>query len=220
MRKMTFGSYDTQLHGPWTLAQLELTPAQHRQLFVEVPGRDGELDLSTVLTDGSPRYGNRVLTAILERSDGSRETREAAITDMINQLDGWRMDIELPDDPAHYMTGRVSVARNYNDLAHAAVTVTATVDPWKYSKHETVHRVTATTEEKAFRLTNGGRRAVVPTIEITGSEANVLLKYEATSWALNAGTHQIPDLVIPPGGIEIRFSGSGVVSFTYREASL
>lgn len=220
MRKIIFGTYDTQLNGPWTLAQLELTPAQHRQMYVEVPGRDGELDLSTVLTDGSPRYGNRVLTAVLERSDLSRMGREAAIEAMINQLDGWRMDIQLPDDPTHYMTGRVSVTRNYNDLAHAAVTVTATVDPWRYNLHETVHRVTAGEEEKAFRLTNTGRRAVVPTIEITGTEANVLLKYEATSWALNAGTHQIPDLVIPSGGIEIRFSGSGIVSFTYREASL
>lgn len=220
MRKMVFGTYDTVLHGPWTLASWELSPALHRTQFVEVPGRDGELDLSTVLTDGSPRYGNRVLEAVLERSDLSRQAREAAISDMINQLDGLHMQIRIPDDELHYLQGRVSVARNYNDLAHAAVTVTATVDPWRYSINETVYRLTAESGARTVRLTNVGRRAVVPTIEVIGDTASVLLTYEGHSWALGPGKHQLPDLVIPNGGLEIGFSGSGVVSFTYREAIL
>ena len=72
-RKIIFGSYDTDINGPWTLAGWELAAAAYRSQFVEVPGRDGDLDMSTVLTDGAPRYGSRNLTVTLERSDGTVE---------------------------------------------------------------------------------------------------------------------------------------------------
>lgn len=220
MRKLIIGSYDTILNGPWTMSSLELSPAEHRTQFVEVPGRDGELDLSTALTDGAPRYGNRTLTATFERSDGTRLEREAAINTMVNWLDGWRMDIVLPDDDLHYLTGRVHVAKNYNDPAHAMVTVTAVCDPWRYNKHETVLSVTAGADPVDIRLTNEGRRTVVPVVEITGDGANVLLVYGAYSWALGPGVYQLPDLSVPQGGIVVRYSGTGAVRFTYREAVL
>lgn len=220
MRKLIIGSYDTILNGPWTMSSLEFSPAEHRTQFVEVPGRDGELDLSTALTDGAPRYGNRTLTATFERSDGTRMEREAAINTMVNWLDGWRMDIVLPDDDLHYITGRVHVAKNYNDPAHAMVTVTAVCDPWRYNNHETVLSVTAGADPVDVRLTNTGRRTVVPTVEITGDGANVLLVYGAYSWALGTGVYQLPDLAVPQGGIVVTYSGTGAVSFTYREAVL
>lgn len=219
-RKIILGTYDTLINGPWTLAAWELSPAEFRTQFVEVPGRDGELDLSTALTDGAPRYSNRTLVATLERSDGTRLDREAAINTMVNWLDGWRMDIRLPDDDAHYLTGRVHVAKLYSDPAHAAVEVTAVCDPWRYNNHETIVRVTAATEAQEVRLTNSGRRSVVPVIEIAGDSASVNLVYGAFSWALGAGIYQLPDIVVPQGGLLVSYSGTGEVSFTYREAVL
>jgi len=219
-RKIIFGSYDTILNGPWTLASWSLSAAEYRTQFVEVPGRDGDLDLSTALTDGAPRYGSRTLTVTLERSDGTRLDREAAINTMVNWLDGWRMDIRLPDDEAHYITGRVHVVKEYNDPAHAAVTVTAVCDPWRYANYETVLRLTAAEEEQTAMLTNNGRRTVVPVLQITGEGASVLLKFGTASWALGAGTYQLPDLVLPQGGASVTYSGTGDLSFTYREALL
>lgn len=219
-RKLILGTYDTDQNGPWTLSAWQLSAAQYRSQVVSVPGRDGDLDLSTALTDGSPRYGNRTLTATLERSDGTRLEREVAINTMVNWLDGWRVDIRLPDDGAHYLTGRIHVAKEYNDMAHAAVTVTAVCDPWRYSNHETVHALTAGADALEARLTNSGRRTVVPTIQITGEGASINLVYGGLSWVLSAGTYQLPDLVVPQGGISVTYSGVGVISFTYREAVL
>ncbi len=219
-RKIIFGSYDTIINGPWTLTGLELTPAEHRTQFVEVPGRDGELDLSTALTDGVPRYGNRTLTATFERSDGTRLDREAAINTMVNWLDGWRMDIRLPDDELHYLTGRVHVAKEYNDPAHAAVTVTAICDPWRYHINETVLSMTAETEAQPTRLVNAGRKTVVPVLQISGDAASVNLVAGAYSWALGPGIYQLPDLSVPQGGLDITYSGSGELRFSYREAVL
>lgn len=219
-RKIIFGTYDTLLHGPWTLASWSLTPAPLRQQLVTVPGRDGDLDLSTALTDGVPSYGSRILSATFERSDGTRLSREDAINTMINWLDGWRMDIRVPDDELHYLTGRVSVTRNYNDPAHASVTVTATCDPWRFNNHETVVARTVTTAEQTVRLTNSGRLAVIPVVQITGDAAMVLLVHGSYSWALGPGSYQLPDIVVPQGGLDILCSGTGSISFTYREAVL
>lgn len=219
-RKMIFGSYDTVLNGPWTLTSWSLTPATYRTQFVQIPGRDGDLDLSTALTDGAPRYGSRTLTATFERSDGTRLEREAAINTMVNWLDGWRMDIRLPDDEAHYLSGRVSVAKVYNDEAHASVTVTAVCDPWRFSNYETVINLTAGETAQTVLLPNSGRRTVVPVLNITGEGASVNLVFGANSWVLSAGIYQLPDLVLPQGSIEITYSGTGSLIFTYREAVL
>jgi phage-related protein len=220
-RKIIFGDYDTAVNGPWTLTEWELSPAALKQNFVEVPGRDGDLDLSTALTDGRPVYGSRTLVATFECSEGTREDRELLITTMVNWLDGWRLDIVLPDDEVHYMTGRVSVARNYNDPAHASVTVTAICDPWRYAVAETVLTRTAASAVQTVNLINAGRRAVVPLLEITAAEgATVLLTFGTASWALSAGTYKLPDMFLQSGNNMLSYSGAGALTVTYREAIL
>lgn len=218
-RKILFGTYDTAEQG-WTLTGWQLTVPEYKSNFVVVPGRDGDLDTSTALTDGVPKYGNRDLTVTLECSDGTRLERDQLISTMVNWLDGWRMDIRLPDDDAHYLTGRVSVRPEYSDMAHAAVTVTVACDPWRYSDLETVLTMTAGESVLPGHLTNNGRRTVVPVLTISGDNAQVLLVYDTYSWALGAGTYQLPDLVVPQGGVAIEYSGTGILTFTYREAIL
>ena len=217
-RSMTFGSYFTYATGLWTLTGWELSAATYKPNLVEIPGSSEPLDLSTALTDGEPTYSSRTLEATFESSEGTRLAREARISQMVNALDGYRMNIILPDDPDHYITGRVSVQRLYNDEAHASVKVTAVCDPWKYSKDETVVMLQATTEEQTAVLINLGRRGVVPLLEII--EGEVLLVYGAASWALGVGTYELPDIYLKYGEHAVTYSGTGTFKFTYREAIL
>lgn len=219
-RRIIFGTYDTAVEGPWTLTSWSLSEPTYKSNFVAVPGRDGDLDLSTALTDGEPRYSNRTLTATFECSEGTRLDREDIINTMVNWLDGWRMDIILPDDDEHYITGRVRVKREYNDPAHAAVTVTAACDPWRYSDMESIVKLTAAETAQTAALNNAGRKTVVPLLVIAGEGAAVTLVYGVSSWTLSAGTYQLPDLVLPSGGASLVYSGTGTISLKYREASL
>ncbi|MBR5862293.1 MAG: hypothetical protein IKZ08_03090 [Bacteroidales bacterium] len=219
-RKMLFGSYDTALNGLWTLTEWELTDPEYKQNFLDIPGRNGPLDLSAVLTNGEPVYGARTLTAVFESSEGTRLERKSRIDNMVNWLTGWRMDIELPDDTQHYITGRVQVQRLYNDMAHGSVQVTAVCDPWRYNKAETVVELTAKANTQTATLVNHGRRTVVPLLTIAGDEAEVLLVFGASSWALGPGTYQLPDIELKQGSAELTYSGSGTLTFTYREAVL
>ena len=214
---MRLGTYDTASHG-WTLTDWKLGAAEQKTTYIEKPNGDGSWDLTTALSDGIIKYKDRPLTACFECSEGTRMEREATIRQMINELDGLKVEIVLPDDDYHYIVGRLHVVREYNDLAHAAVTVTATCEPWKYANVETVVALTASATKQRVTLYNGGRRAVVPLIKVTGS--SVLLEYGAASQAMPAGDYKWPNLLLTPGSLSLTYSGSGTVTFTYREAVL
>lgn len=219
-RKLVIGKYDTHFTDPWVLTALSLTDPDLQQNFQEIPGRDGPLDLSTVLTDGEPRYGSRILTATLETSEGTRQDRLECISKLVNMVDGQRLNIRHPDYSAYYLTGRVKVREEYNGRSYAQVSVTATCDPWLYSTSERVYTVTAAEEPQTLMLANNGRRSVVPQVTITGEKASFRIECGDVSLAMSEGTYKLPDLLLSAGNTVITYSGSGTAKLTYREAVL
>lgn len=221
-RRIIIGTYDTAAEGLWTLTGWALGRAVAQENYVDVPGHSGPLDLSTALTDGEPYYGSREFVATLESSEGTRLEREQRISAMINKLDGWRQNIVLPDDPLHYITGRVRVEKLYNDPAHASVQITATCDPWRYNAAETVVGLVATEAEQTVALINNGRCSVVPVITVTGGDVNLRFNTgaEEMSWALSPGQYILGDIYLRSGSAPLTYSGTGQITLTYREAVL
>ena len=221
-RTIVIGTYDTARDGLWTLSALALEKAVAHENYTDVPGHSGPLDLSTVLTDGEPYYEGRQFEAVLESSEGTRLERERRIDQMVNQLDGWRFNIILPDDPLHYINGRVSVEKLYNDPAHASVRITATCDPWRYNNSETVVGLIATTAEQTASLINTGRLSVVPNITVTGGEVRLVFRAngEERTWALSPGEYVLSDIYLKNGSAPLRYSGAGQITLRYREAVL
>lgn len=224
-RKIIIGTYDTALEGLWTLSAWSFSKAVANEEYANVPGHNGPLDLSTALTDGEPYYGSREFEATLESSEGTRLEREERINNMINRLDGLRFNIILPDDPTHYINGRVRVEKVYNTPAHASVLVTATCDPWRYSNSETVVGLIATSTEQTVSLINNGRRSVVPTVKVVGGSAT--LKFNTRegvqTWTLSPREYKpsdLPDLYLKTGSAPLTYSGAATVTLTYREAVL
>lgn len=215
-RRILFGDYNTAVHG-WTLTGWTFSAAEEKTNFKDKVGGDGSWDLSTALTDGIPRYKDRKLTATFECSEGTRMGREAVIKHMINRLDGMREDIYLPDDIDHHINGKIHVARGYNDLVHAAVTVTAICGPWKHANLEKVMTLTATETPQTVRLINEGRRVVVPTLKVEGT---VNMEYDDTTVEITAGEYQWPKLQLTPGHHFLTYSGAGQIVISYREAVL
>lgn len=221
-RTIVIGTYDTARDGLWVLSSLSLQKATAYESYTDVPGHSGPLDLSTVLTDGEPFYESRQLEVVLESSEGTRMEREERINQMVNQLDGWRFHITLPDDPLHYLDGRVGVEKLYNDPAHASVRITATCDPWRYSNAPTVVGLVASSTEQTAYLVNTGRLSVVPTITVTGGEVRLVFhtREQELSWALSPGEYILSDIYLKTGSSPLRYSGSGKATLSYREAVL
>lgn len=215
-RQLILGDYHTASHS-WTLASCKITKAQQVQTFVDIPGRYAPLDLSTSLTDGQPYYGTALLDARLESSEGARDARTARIDDLVHRIDGKSLHIVHPDHPDHYLVGRVQLQPEYNDLAHCAVLVSATCEPWLYKAEETVSSGAVTDNEAKHWLSNDGRLVVVPTVEVDGE---VTLVFGENTTTLTTGTYMLPWLELTPGEHSITISGDGTVTFTYREAVL
>lgn len=216
-RKAVIGNYDTAAKG-WTLCAYALDPPAWRENLVEVPGMDGALDLSPY-PSGEVAYSPRTLSITLERSDGTRASREAAIDAMVNALDGKSLKITLPDGVDHYVWGRVRVARQYSNLAHAQVIVSATCDPWRRKAAPTVISGTVPVSGTlALNLPNE-RRPVVPSIQVS---AAATITFGGKDIAVGAGTHRSLDIRLVAGNnaITIAATAGTTVSVTYQEASL
>lgn len=227
MQKRTtiLGSYNTAEHG-WTLTGWVLSDPEQKTNYVERTGGDGSWDLSTAQTDGIPRYKNRTLTVTLEHSKGTREDREVLINEMVNTLDGLEWKIVPPDRPDYYLFGRLHVAVNYSDKAHAMVTVTGNVEPWLYSARETIVELTApitiSTETTNFSLWNRGRKVVTPLLTVNGVAR---LTFKGVHTSLTTGSYKWPALQLAPGENILNYTGStgGInetLTLTYREAVL
>lgn len=224
-RSVTIGEYKTADYG-WTLGPWKLSDPEQKTNYVEKTGGDGTWDLSTVMTSGIPRYNDRTLTIPLELSEGTREDREEIINEMVNQLDGLKWNIVLPDRPDYYLVGRVHVAVEYSDLAHAKVVITGIVEPWLYKARETIVELkasaTSSTETATFYLWNHGRKVVTPRLDVVGTAR---LTFAGAATSLDTGTWTWPALQLQPGENVLIYTGSygGVnetLTLTYREAVL
>lgn len=191
--------YDTgaSVH-PWTLSEYKVTHPQVQTSYVTVPGRaDGPIDVSTVLTDGIPVYGQRRMEAVIECSDVERDQRNARVSEIIRYLDGYVMDIFGPDDISgttrKFLHGRVTVEPLYSDLSHTAVKLTAVCEPWMY----TYSRIQLSSSTGLLNARVSGRRAVEPTITMADSGR---LKVGDEYWITSAGVPIVPPgLILIPG---------------------
>lgn len=219
-RGFILGDYDTAAEG-WTLREWSFPEPEPVSSYVTVPGRSaGPLDMSTALTNGDPRYGSRPLTLRLECSDGTRLERDAIIDDMVNRLNGHRVEIISPDDRTRYAVGRLTVRKDYSDMAHASVTVTGTCEPWRYNKEQTVLEVEMLGDTRTVVLGNSGRRIISPEVSVTGYGATIRLLCGEYAWEMGEGTHHLSGFTLPQGNTLLTLTGTGVVAFAYREAIL
>lgn len=228
-RKIIFGAYDTAVNGLWTLTEWSLSEATPKTTMVDIPGRlDGPIDFTEALT-GDVEYNTRTLKVKLESSEGTRLERRARIEQMFNQLHGRRCKIWLPDDADHYLSGRLTIKEEYNDPAHAAVTVTATCEPWRYENEETVIKLERQDRYAEAVLVNNGRRPIYPVITVGLQLLIKLSDADPTSggpaYKFSAGAYTIPEFNLGAGE-EYRFyyvviDAEGKESYiTYRKAVL
>ena len=216
-RKFIFGDYDTAIDGLWTLSAWSLGEAKPLENLVDIPGRiDGPIDLTEAGT-GDVMYSTRALSVTLESSEGTRADREERIRRMVNTLHGRRAKIWTPDDPEHYLSGRLTIKKNYSDLAHASVTITSTCAPWRYDNEETVVTVELADESQEVELQNT-RRPVFPELRVQGE---LTMVDKDTTYKLSEGIYLLPALELKSGETRVlEVSGTGSISFSYRKAVL
>lgn len=198
------------------LTAKDVTPPEPKTNYVELDGMSGTLDLSESLT-GEITYEDRTVAATFWTCEGSYKDRERLLQKIVTSLHGKKIKIVEPDDPTHYFYGRVTVKSRKNTLAYAEYSIEAICEPWRYALEDTVRTVEVSGDTVSVVINNNGVKTICPDITVTGS---VEISYNGAATTLTEGSYKITDIRLYQGSNIVGVSGTGTVTFTYREADL
>lgn len=198
------------------LTAKDVTPPEPKTNYVELDGMSGTLDLSESLT-GEITYKDRTVTATFWTCEGSYKDRERLLQKIVASVHGKKIPLIEPDDPNHYFYGRVKVKSRKNTSAYAEYTIEAICEPWRYAIEDTVRTVEVNANTASVVIHNNGVKTVCPVITVTGS---IRINHNGVATTLTDGSYKITDVRLYQGVNVIEVSGTGSVTFTYKEADL
>ena len=181
--------------------------------FVEIPGRDGTLDLSEAF--GTVRYADRIIPLTLY----ARAPFDTLISAFAADVHGRRMNVIFDRDPTFYYDARVTLEDVERHAGYCELSLECRAKPYKLEHFETAITVLPT-GSATVTLTNT-RMPVVPTIAVS-AEMTLVFAIAGVSYSISlaAGSHVMPSLVLMEGDTEVEITGTGSITFTYRKGAL
>lgn len=217
-RCFLFGNYNTW--NDWGLiltGKTDLEPPVVKTNYVAIEGMSGSLDLTESLS-GEPTYEDRSFSASFCACDSSDEERHALISTITSAIHGRKMKIMEPDDPNHYLYGRVAVRDVNHTVSYSDFAVEMRCDPWRYANAETEQTIPVNSNAPVdVRIFNNGRKTVCPDIEVSGQ---VTFTCCGVTSSATDGKYKVSTFKLYQGENVIQVSGSGTLTLTYREAVL
>ena len=190
----------------------EIGAPEIQSYLVEVPGRNGLLNLTKGLT-GGVTYKNRSLK-FQYLGTGSREDL-LEVADLFNTYHGETVKIIDDDTPDYYYEGEVSVDTTWNNTL-LTIVLEVNANPFRENLEFTTVSTALSTDSKDIVITNSGVR-VSPTVEVIDT-AKIMIGNN--TYTLNTGKYVINDLELKTGSNTLTVSGSGVLTIQYREAKI
>lgn len=216
-------------------------PPEPKTKFIDIPGADGQLDLSTVLT-GDIAYGPRTgsIEFIVDNgqlSDYRADTWYDLYSEIMAYLHGRYMKASLEDDQSYYYEGRFTVNQWKSDPQNSKVTIDYTLSPYKYeaigSLEDWIWDIfnfeTGIIREYKDLKVNGsltfvivGRRmSASPTFIVNSSDGKGMkVKFNGTTYNLPDGTSRVVNIRTVEGDNTLEFTGNGTISIDYRGGCL
>ncbi len=233
---ITFGNKNTW--DDWFLipsSRPVFNPPEAKTLFLEIPGADGVIDLSTALT-GDVRYGSRTGSLEFIVDNGHKEWFEL-YSDIADYLHGQKMKAILEDDPSYYYEGRFTVNEWKSDKLHSLITIDYVVDPYKLELFSGIENwlwdsfnfeTGIIREYKNLSVDGtlnfyieGSRKPIVPTFIVSSSNGKgITVVYNGTSYPLKDGENRVINIKLGQGTQLLTFKGNGNVSINYRGGRL
>lgn len=190
-----------------------LSPPEPKTTTVEIPGRDGVLDLTESLI-GDVSYNNRSMSFTFLIVD--LEQFEVVKTQVSNALHGRKFNFEMTMDPGYTYTGRFKI-KSYTHMAtwsHGIcgyIEVEIDAEPYKLKSHY-VYNLNAT-GGAMFNL-ESGRKKVHPIVEIS---APARIRFKDVVYRIGAGRFQLNDILFEEGINEIYINSYELFNLRWDE---
>lgn len=191
--------------------------------FVDIPGGNGSLDLTTVLTD-YPTYENRTGSLdfiVIEDPKRTIKSWTERITDISTYLNKQPMTAILSDDPDYIYKGRFYTTNWDNGDQYSTLTIDYNIQPFKYQKTPFTHTVTGSGTETLNTSDIEVQEIVFDEFVVSGSDSYRCSIDGGMNWIrLRDGSNRIPAIRTYNGSGQIVFTGTGDVSIKYRGGKL
>ena len=175
---------------------------------VDVPGRDGELDLSEFLT-GSIHYSNRPLSFKFV-TDGSRERILTVINEMM-MFHEQQAEI-IPDDYLDsYFKGRISISHKDNGR-YVEFEMNVDAEPFRMARKKSSFSYDTSSSKECLILNNG--LSVIPMVTTTET-VTVIRNGQRVS--ISAGSYIDDFFKLEHGVNQFTFEGNATVTFEFTE---
>lgn len=213
MKGVKFDDFHTYLDFGLLLSEKTIGSPSAKTESINVPGADGELDLTEYF--GYVNYKNRKLSFTFKTIAPMNEFLNVYST-VQNALNGKKMKIILDDDPYFYYVGRVQVNEWKSDGRVGTIVIDCNCEPYKYKLNKTI--ITDSIVSSAAIIYDNLRKPTVPTIKTT---AAMTVVFGTVTTVLNsAGEYTIPEIIFREGKNTITYTGTGMVTLEYQEGGL
>lgn len=212
------------------LAGLYVSFPEAKTVFQEVPFSSNVIDQTELR--GDVYYNRREMTLTFDFI-GDNALTASKISGLANFLHGQNMKIVDTEDSAYYYVGRLAVDKTKTDPIVGHVTITGTIDPYKYELQSSVddwlwdpfsfedgiiREYTDIQISGSRTLTIYGLRKVVIPVIITSTAMSVT--FVGKTYQLKAGSNKVYAIKLSAGSNDLKFTGTGTVSVEYRGGSL
>ena len=204
--------------------------------YVEVPGRNGRLDMSEALT-GRPTYLGRTLT--IELSGARPKTMwDAIISYFRNHINGRVCRITFDNDMSYFWRGRVHVDDFESVMTLGKFTVKVDAEPYKYSILQSSDpwlwdpfnfQTDMITYQGAWNISGTktvtipkGTMPTSPTFVVSNlSGSSIAMSCNGQNYTLGSGSNNFPGVIVNgDDDTELTFTGTATVQIVYRSGSL
>lgn len=218
-----------------------INPPKPKTKYVDIPGADWQLDLSTVLT-GDIAYGAREgsLEFIVDNgflSDYDHRKWSVLYSKILDYLHGKYLKAVLEDDPSFYYEGRISLNQWRSDEHNSKITLNYNFRPYKMEINSSLEdwvwdsfnfETGIIREYKDLRVDGslsfviiGRRMRVTPVFIVKSDDGKGLkVKFNGTTYDLPDGESRVINIQTVEGDNTLTFTGNGTVSIDYRGGCL
>ena len=214
------------------LSNVEISSPEAQTYYIDIPGMDGQLDLSEALTDGV-QYKNRTIKLTFYIVGDMTEWFTIA-SKIQNILHGQKCKIIFDKDPSYYWIARIKVDTTHSKRTNI-ITMECTAEPYKYEINtgsdndwlwDTFNfEKDVIREYKGLQVNGnlevnvyGNRKTICPTFL---ASTDMQVKYNGNIYSIPANKEtEILEIALTQGDNILTFIGTGILNITYKGGSL